>query len=78
MTDNKARTAARIKSIVSSAGGSFSRVRYQFVKRGHLIVSHNKKSFDEILEQAINLGALDVEEGEGTTVKVFSISLRSF
>lgn len=73
MTDNKARTAAKIKSIISSAGGSFSRILYQFERRGRLVVTHDRKTFDEIMEQAIDLGALDVLEGQDSNVNVLSI-----
>jgi transcriptional/translational regulatory protein YebC/TACO1 len=72
MTDNKARTAAKIRKIVSSAGGTFSRILYQFVKVGQLLVSRDGKTFDEITEQAIDLGAQDVEDEEDGNVKVLS------
>ena len=74
MTDNKARTAARIKSVISPAGGSFSRILYQFARRGQLLVSHHNKTFDEVVEHALDLGALDIEEAKDDTVKVYSIS----
>ena len=73
MTDNKARTAAKIKSIISFAGGSFSRILYLFSRRGQLVVSHDNKNFNEIMDHAIDLGALDVEEGQDANVNVSSI-----
>jgi transcriptional/translational regulatory protein YebC/TACO1 len=69
MTDNKARTVARIKALVSSAGGSFSRVLFNFVKKGLIIVRCDDRSFDEVLEEAIDLGADDVE-AEDDVIKV--------
>ena len=73
MTDNKARTAAKIKTVISLAGGSFSRILYLFSRRGQLVVSHDKKNFDEIMDHAIiDLGALDVETGDDANVCVFS------
>jgi len=70
MTDNKARTAAKIKSVISLAGGSFSRILYLFSRRGQIVVSHDKKTFNEIMDHAIDLGALDVEEREDAGVNV--------
>src|SRR5271156_1519281 len=73
MTDNKARTAAKIKTVISLAAGSFSRILYLFSRKGQLLVSHEKKNFDEIMDHAIDLGALDVEEREDANVNVSSI-----
>jgi transcriptional/translational regulatory protein YebC/TACO1 len=71
MTDNKARTAAKIKTVISLAQGSFSRILYLFSRKGQLVVSHDNKNFDEIMDHAIDLGALDVEEGDDANVNVF-------
>ena len=69
MTDNKARTARTVKNAVSSAGGSLSKVLYQFVRKG-VIVMQSAKDFNNILEEAINVGAEDVTEAEERLVKV--------
>jgi transcriptional/translational regulatory protein YebC/TACO1 len=71
MTDNKARTAAKIKTVISLAEGSFSRILFLFSRKGQLVVSHDKKNFDEIVDHAIDLGAVDVEQGDDANVNVF-------
>ena len=66
MTDSKARTNANVRAAVLRAGGSFSRVLYQFQKKGQVTIKLDGRSFDQVLEQAIDIGAEDVEDaGEG-------------
>lgn len=66
MTDSKARTNANVRAAVLRAGGSFSRVLYQFQKKGQLTIKLDGRPFDQVLEQVIEIGAEDVEDaGEG-------------
>jgi transcriptional/translational regulatory protein YebC/TACO1 len=69
LTDNKARTAASIKAAISKYNGSFSAVLYNFVRRGVLVISSDQP-FDNVFEQAIDLGAEDLEQVEEGTFKV--------
>ena len=73
MTDNKARTAATIKSVIYPAGGSFSRILYNFVRKGVIIASCDGRPFDQVLDEAINLGAQDVEEADDGSFRVCDI-----
>jgi len=64
-TDNSQRTTAAIKSIFNKAGAHFGQpgsVAYQFRQVGQIIVNKKDKSFDEIFEQAVDLGVEDVED----------------
>ena len=69
VTDNKARTAQKVKNAVSGVGGSLSKVLYQFSRKG-IIVMHSAKDFVEILEDTINVGAKDVTDEDEGLVKV--------
>jgi len=73
MTDNKARTAATIKSVIYPAGGSFSRILYHFVRKGVIIARCDDRSFDKVLDEAIDLGVQDVAEVSDGTFKVYYI-----
>lgn len=76
MTDNKARTAATIKSLIYPAGGSFSRILYNFVRKGVIIARCDGTPFDQVLEEAIDLGAQDVERADDGSFKVCDITGR--
>src|SRR5436309_2730224 len=75
-TDNKARTVATIKNLISAAGGSISRVLFNFVRKGEVVVRFNGKSFDDVVEQAIELGAEDVEEIGDSVFRVRKYDVR--
>jgi transcriptional/translational regulatory protein YebC/TACO1 len=72
LTDNKTRTVAKIKQVIVPAGGSLSRVLYLFARKGVLMMA-SEKSFDDVLEQAIEVGAEDVEEAEDNQIKVLKM-----
>ena len=72
LTDNKTRTVAKIKQVIVPAGGSLSRVLYLFDRKGVLMMA-SEKSFDDVLEQAIEVGAEDVEEAEDNQIKVLKM-----
>src|SRR3990167_8541462 len=66
-TDNPQRTTAEIKSIFNKAGASFGQpgsVSYQFAQMGQIVINKNGKSFEEIFEMALDLGAEDIGETE--------------
>ena len=64
VTDNKQRTASAVKNIFSAKGGHLAGVGsvvYQFTRVGEIHLG-KVKSMDEMLEQALAAGALDIEE----------------
>lgn len=65
VTDNKQRTTPEIKSLFDKNGGTLGvpgSVAYQFTQMGLLVVAKHGQSFDDIFLQAIDAGAVDVEE----------------
>jgi hypothetical protein len=70
MTDNKARAAANVKAVISKFGGSLSKVMYQFVKKGVIIMKMEGKRLDDVFEQIIEVGVDDAEEDEDDQIKV--------
>jgi len=74
MTDNKARTAATVKNVITPVGGALSRVSYLFERKGMLLVKAGDKSFDEILEQIVNFDIEDLQEEGAGVFKVSSPS----
>jgi len=64
-TDNKQRTVAAIKNLLERAGGTITSpgaVSYLFDRAGIITVSKNSKSYDQMLEAALDAGASDVVE----------------
>ncbi|ODQ77583.1 hypothetical protein BABINDRAFT_41271 [Babjeviella inositovora NRRL Y-12698] len=61
-TPNKARCVAMVKHAFSKYNGSFSPTLYIFDRKGYVDFEMGDKSFDEIFEAAIELGADDVQE----------------
>ncbi len=63
MTDNKNRTVAEIKKMLSKHGGTFGEsgsVAWMFEKKGVIMLSADKYTEDDIMEIALDLGALDI------------------
>lgn len=69
-TDNKLRALADMRLLVKEAGGSVSTVAFMFEKKGRIIIRKKEgMGVDEILEPALEVGALDVDEdAEGRVV----------
>lgn len=69
-TDNKLRALADMRLLVKEAGGSVSTVAFMFEKKGRIIIRKKEgMGVDEILEPALEAGALDVDEdAEGRVV----------
>ncbi len=68
LTDNKNRTAADIRSILSKNGGNLGEtgcVSYLFQRKGLITFSADTYSEDEIFEAALEAGAEDVSTEEG-------------
>lgn len=67
LTDNKNRTAAEVRSILTKAGGSLGAtgsVSYLFKRKGILDFDSSKYSEEEIFEAAIEAGAEDVSTSD--------------
>lgn len=64
-TNNKQRTLSEVKNTFEKNGGTLGQpgsVSYQFKQVGLLTTSRNKKTAEEILSQAVESGAEDLEE----------------
>jgi YebC/PmpR family DNA-binding regulatory protein len=69
LTDNKNRTAADVRSILSKGGGSLATtgaVSYQFTRKGIIAYSAEEIDFDALFEIALEAGAEDVTNEDGT------------
>ncbi len=72
LTDNKNRTAADVRNIFSKGGGNLGEtgcVNYLFQRRGVINYSTEQYTEDQILEQALEVGADDVAT-EGDIIEV--------
>ncbi|OQY34897.1 MAG: YebC/PmpR family DNA-binding transcriptional regulator [Spirochaetaceae bacterium 4572_59] len=68
LTDNKNRTAADVRSILSKGGGSLAAagsVSYQFKRKGVLSYNGESVDFDTLFEAALEAGAEDVTDEDG-------------
>ena len=66
-TDNKQRTVSELKNILERSGGvlgTTGSVSHFFKLVGLITILKEKKSYDEIMEGALDAGASDLEEGE--------------
>jgi YebC/PmpR family DNA-binding regulatory protein len=66
-TDNRNRTAAEIRSIVTKSGGSIATpgsVSRLFQRKGQLVVPANRTSEDQVMEIALEAGAEDFRADE--------------
>jgi len=68
LTDNRNRTAADVRHVLSKNGGNLGAtgcVSYLFEKRGMLTFTGDDLDADAVMEAALEAGADDVIEGEG-------------
>lgn len=69
MTDNRNRTVAELRRIFEKAGGSLGStgcVAWMFKKRGVVSVDRSKVDEDRLMEVALEAGAEDVSEADGS------------
>jgi YebC/PmpR family DNA-binding regulatory protein len=69
LTDNGNRTVADIRRWLSRNGGNLGTtgsVAWMFDRRGQITIDASKHSEDQVMEAALEAGALDVESDEGT------------
>ncbi len=75
VTENRNRTVAELRHILTRAGGSLGEtgsVAWQFSRQAYFSFEAPKKTFDDIFELALENGGDDVEEDDG----VFEITAR--
>jgi YebC/PmpR family DNA-binding regulatory protein len=76
VTENRNRTVAELRHILTRAGGSLGEtgsVAWQFSRQAYFSFEAPKKTFDDIFELALDNGGDDVEEDDG----VFEITARA-
>lgn len=69
LTDNKTRTVADLRSILRRGGGTMAEagaVAYMFEQKGILTLASDKADYDELFMAAVEAGAEDVVEEDGT------------
>jgi transcriptional/translational regulatory protein YebC/TACO1 len=73
-TDNRARTLADLRHLVKVHGGSVTPTSYLFQKKGRLAFEKDERNLgiDEVLDDAIEAGAEDVEEDEDGSIVVWT------
>ena len=67
-TDNRNRTVAEVRNVLTRAGGNLGEtgsVSWNFENRGVIIVTPNGKDPDDVALYAIDAGAEDVQVGDG-------------
>lgn len=69
-TDNKNRTIQDLRLIISKAGGTVTPTAFLFEKKGRIVFEEQDKlGVDDVLEEAIEAGALDISS-EATKLEV--------
>ncbi|MCX8021419.1 MAG: YebC/PmpR family DNA-binding transcriptional regulator [Syntrophorhabdaceae bacterium] len=77
LTDNKKRTTAEIRHILSRFGGNLGEagcVSWLFGKKGYISFDKSKVDEDEIMELALDAGAEDIVSGEDEIEVITDIS----
>jgi YebC/PmpR family DNA-binding regulatory protein len=67
VTDNRNRTVADVRKLITRAGGQFdgAAVMWQFNRKGVIVVEKSPSaSFDAVFEIALEAGAEDIQDGE--------------
>lgn len=72
-TDNKLRTLAEVRLVMKDHGGSATPTSYLFTKKGRVVLEQKDGvGLDEVLDHAVEAGALDVVEDEDGKVAVYT------
>ena len=73
-TDNKARTMMDLRHLIKQHGGSVTPTNYLFQKKGRIAFEKDERNLgvDEVLDEAIEAGAEDVEADEDGTIIVWT------
>ena len=67
ITDNKNRTTAEIRNIMSKKGGNMAgagSVNWMFTKKGYFLIEKNQAKEDELMTKALDAGAEDFKSDE--------------
>ena len=73
LTDNRNRTVAELRNVLARGGGNLGEagsVAWMFDTRGQIIIELSDGDPDEAMLEAIELGAEDVQEEDGTLVVI--------
>ena len=74
-TDNRNRTAAEVRSILTKAGGQLAgsgAVAWQFEPRGLIAIAPDGQDADEVALAAIDAGAEDVDTDDPEAIEIFT------
>jgi transcriptional/translational regulatory protein YebC/TACO1 len=73
-TDNKMRTIMDLRLLVKTHGGSVTPTSYLFQKKGRIAFEKDERNLgvDEVLDEAIEAGAEDVETDEDGSIVVWT------
>lgn len=72
-TDNRLRTLQEVRLVIKNAGGSTTPCSYLFQKKGRVTFeAKDGVGMDEILEPALDSGAMDVDEGENGRLVIWT------
>lgn len=73
-TDNKARTMMDLRHLIKQHGGSVTPTNYLFQKKGRVAFEKDERNLgvDEVLDEAIEAGAEDVEADEDGNIVVWT------
>lgn len=73
-TDNKARTMMDLRLLVKVHGGTVTPTNYLFQKKGRIVFEKDERNLgvDEVLDEAIEAGAEDVEADEDGSIIVWT------
>lgn len=72
-TDSKARTLAAIRLLIKEHGGTVTPTSYLFEKRGKIVFERAEGlGVYEVLDEAVEAGAMDIEEDEQGRVVVYT------
>lgn len=72
-TDGKLRTLAEVRNVLKEWGGSATPTEYLFTKKGRVVLEEKQGiGMENVLETALEAGALDVEEDEKGRVVVWT------
>jgi transcriptional/translational regulatory protein YebC/TACO1 len=73
-TDNRARTMADLRFLIKTHGGTVTPTSYLFQKKGRVAFEKDERNLgvDDVLDEAIEAGAEDVETGEDGSVVIWT------
>jgi transcriptional/translational regulatory protein YebC/TACO1 len=73
-TDNRARTLSDLRYLVKSHGGSVTPTSYLFQKKGRVAFEKDERNLgvDDVLDEAIEAGAEDVEADEDGSIVLWT------